>query len=488
MKRTRSLRKRLALMYLLVFGIIQVLVGATIIVLREITIYTDFDRYLLERAAMMSDMIKLGSDRDPRDPEETVRMLSGQPRWGFWELRRASGEIVQRAGNLGTAELPAPPPYAGGGRKPEFLTVKDGSAAKMIGTLRMVRVYADPPGTAPYILQVGRETAQMKLNIARMRQVMIIVIPLGLVISAVASGFLARRSLEPIGRAAREAESISAADLSRRLPVPPGGDELTELVHVLNGMLGRLEQGFEAQSRFIANVSHELKTPLIALSSEAQNLSRPGTAQEQRTGFLERVHADCTRLAGMVESFLMLARAESGTPLARTEPVALSETITDAVAHCTAQAIARKVRIRVNLPDDGAEHLVNGDRDLLCSVVENLMRNALRHTPEQSLVTVSLRASGESAEITVHDQGAGIPAEHLEAVFTRFRVLTDPGRAGNGLGLAIAKAVARLHGGDVAGRHPPKGGFEMVVTLPRATEDRAFAVQRPLAAELSRSR
>jgi two-component system OmpR family sensor kinase len=472
MKHARSLRGRLVLMHLTVFGLIQVLVGITILALVAVSTRLEMDRYLYAVAEDLADEADDIAASQGSATEAAPRVRQRKPRVGHWEIHSRDGQVTQSSQTLGAVALPLPPTEPSGTRRAYFYTARTGDAASALGPLRIVRIYRDAPGVQPYYVQVAREITTLERNLHNLRLLILTVIPLGLVASAIGANVVARRSLTPLGQMLDEARSITAADLHRRLPQPTTRDEIGQLAEVLNGMLSRLENAFDSQERFTADVSHELKTPLIALAAEAADLARPESDERRRVEFLRDAAARCDRLARTVESFLMLARAEAGSPIARPEAVLLEEVATSAVSICTSEAQQRSIRIRATLPvpaEGEPDLIVSGDPDLLRSMIENLLRNAIRHGPGGSVVDLALARENESAVVRVIDQGPGIPADQLARMFTRFARLTTASRDGTGLGLAIARAIAQLHGGAIAGNHQPSG-FEMRVMLPLAPE------------------
>jgi signal transduction histidine kinase len=291
-----------------------------------------------------------------------------------------------------------------------------------------------------------------------------------LVSAGLASWLLARRSLSPIGDIVRQARELTAARLDRRIEARPARDEVTEMVAVVNEMLDRLEAAFRSRERFIADVSHELKTPLSVLLSQVQVLLQQPRPTKDYQRFVSSVQDELRQLARLVDSLLILSRAESGAPL-RPMPVSINDVVTDAAKACEPLAEERQVRLipHLALPEaEGPEPVVPGDPTLLRSMMENLLRNAIRHSPMQAAVDVHAEVDGHQICVAVRDRGPGIPTEHLEHVFNRFyRIQRDGGEPqGAGLGLAIAKEVTRLHKGTIEAKNQPEGGCELSIRLP----------------------
>jgi signal transduction histidine kinase len=198
-------------------------------------------------------------------------------------------------------------------------------------------------------------------------------------------------------------------------------------------------------------------------------------SEEEYARFVTDVQDGVRSLAQTVDSLLTLARSEAGIPVANVSAVSLNEMVMDAVERCSAAATQREVRLvpELVLPQgDEPDPTVLGDGALLRLMVSNLIRNAIRYSPPDDTVNVTIALEGDSAVITVRDHGPGIPAEFLDKVFDRFFRVGDPKSSfkGAGLGLTIVRGVARLHGGNVQVRNHPDGGCEFTVRLPRVNQ------------------
>jgi heavy metal sensor kinase len=333
------------------------------------------------------------------------------------------------------------------------------------------------------LLQVGVSLARVNESVAQLRRLFLFLIPGGLVAVGAASWLMARRSLAPIGRMAREARKLTAASLDQRVALPAGKDEVAELASTINEMLDRLERAFRAQERFIADASHELKTPLSVLLGEAQILLQQVRTPEEYDRFVASVQDEMRQMARLVDSLLILARADAGFRLEASSPVAVNEAVTDAVQRCEAAARQREVRLVPNLapPTQAQPELaVSGDAALLRAMLENLIRNAIRHSPPEDVVEVGVSGGPQEVAITVRDRGPGVPADALERVFERFYRVPrgDPALQGAGLGLAIARGVVVLHGGTIRASNRPGGGSEFLVNLPLTPDPNTHSIKR----------
>jgi heavy metal sensor kinase len=322
----------------------------------------------------------------------------------------------------------------------------------------------------PFVVTGGYSLADIDDVLRGIRHMFALAIPFLILSAAIGGSFLAKRSLAPVTTMAARAAEISASTLHERLPVA-GGDEVVRLARVVNDLLDRLETSFEQQRRFMADASHELRTPTAILRTEADvTLSRPHRSEDEYRASVAVMSDASRRLTRIVEELFLLARADSGHLVPRREPVYLEELLHDAVRGVHHLADQRAVRLSLGPMIDAP---FNGDADLLGRLLLNLLDNAIKHSPQGGSVDVTMAQRNGLYEIAVIDAGAGIPAEAHDRVFERFfrvdvaRSRTDTGAtSGAGLGLAIARRIAELHGGrlDLAESRPGRTEFRM--TLP----------------------
>ncbi len=257
-----------------------------------------------------------------------------------------------------------------------------------------------------------------------------------------------------IGR--RGALSLHALE-SRGLP-----DEVAPLVDTLNDLLVRLDRTMTGQRRFLADAAHELRTPLTAVKLQAQIARRAKTGDE-RDAALAQLAEGVDRAAHLVDQLLGMARLEPDARQAPFAPVAMDALIKRAVADFSAQAEARDIDLGVG---ECLPVTLSGQAESLRMMLGNLIDNALRYTPRGGRVDVELQASDNTAELTVRDNGPGIPLAQRERVFERFQRLAGADIPGSGLGLAIVKQVVALHGGTVELGDAPGGGLTVKIRLP----------------------
>ena len=333
----------------------------------------------------------------------------------------------------------------------------------------------------PYLILTLRSLAAERETAESFARVLAIAIPLALLVAAIGGYLLARTSLAPVVAMARQAEHIGATTLGERLPVANARDELGGLAHVLNGLLDRLERAFQQQERaaeqqrqFMADASHELRTPVTALQTTADvALARPDRDSKELRDALDVVRGEARRLARIVEDLFLLARADSGQLAPRRETLYLDDLVEESARAVRALAGTRGVTLSVAGADE-APYV--GDSDLLRRAVMILLDNGIKYTPRGGSVRLSVRvndgADRRSYAILVDDSGPGIPEGARDRIFERFvRLDSARGRdtdapGGTGLGLAIARWIAEAHGGTVKLESSGPDGSRFVLELP----------------------
>lgn len=299
-----------------------------------------------------------------------------------------------------------------------------------------------------------------------------IVIPLAIVLAGAGGYLLARRSLSPVVAMSAQASHIGAENLHARLAVKNPRDELGHLASSFNELLDRLDQSFEQQRRFVADASHELRTPVAILCGEAEvTLAKENRTEQEYRESLQILSEEAHRLKHIVEDLFTLARADAGK-----HPLVLSDFYLDELAaECSknVRTLASAKNIAVSYEPQG-EGLIHADEELLRRMLLNLLDNAIKYTPTGG--TVMLRSVEENGfyRLSIEDSGPGIPTDLQPKIFERFfRVDKSRSRrdsdGGAGLGLAIASWIAGAHGGNLELTRSTSEGSVFTVLLPKAS-------------------
>lgn len=286
--------------------------------------------------------------------------------------------------------------------------------------------------------------------------------PVVVAVAAIATYRLMRRSLRSVDAIRARVAAITTSDLTERVPVPPGRDEISALATTMNDMLARIERGHSAQRQFVGDASHELRSPLTAIIS-ALDVAVAHPEVFDLNLATSTLVPEAQRMRVLVEDLLLLARADEGRLAMHREPVRLDD--------IAAGEVVRQRRIgRRDIDITAGLTELHGDGAALSRLVRNLLENAARHARSHVEVTVGTHAG--NAVLTVADDGPGIPEHDRMRVFDRFvRLERDRARSsgGTGLGLSIVAEIAAAHGGDVSIGERPGGGTVLTVQLPLTT-------------------
>jgi len=330
------------------------------------------------------------------------------------------------------------------------------------------------PAAAPAIraFAVGEPFRDQALIVQRLAATLLVVVPLSLVFAAFMGWLLAGRALRPVATMIDELEAISdGRSLHRRLPAPSvPADEIGRLANALNSLLSRLETSFAALRRFVADASHELKTPLTVMRAGVERALTDQRAAPEALVPLEETLVAVRHMTELVDVLLTLARVDEGRMELHREPVDLAAVLHE--VHETGQILGEDAGVQVHLDVPAGPVMVDADHGRLRQMVMNLVTNAVKYTPAGGQVWLTLAGTPASASIIVRDTGIGIAPGDVGRVFDRFwradmaRSRTGE-RPGFGLGLAIAKWVAEAHGGSIGLTSRPGRGSTFTVTLPR---------------------
>ncbi|MEP7066476.1 MAG: ATP-binding protein [Gemmatimonadota bacterium] len=330
-----------------------------------------------------------------------------------------------------------------------------------------------------YVIVVARPLLNQRAMLESVRKALMVIFPTTLVLTALGGFLLTRRSLSPVIAMTEHASRMGTSTLHERLPVPNAYDEYGQLATVINGLLARIESAFEQQRRFMADASHELRTPISIVRGEADiALAVPDRPHEEYREALSVVRSESRRLSRIVHDLFLLARADAGQQQLQLRQFYLDDLITDCARAARSLASRRCMSLTSNVP---TEALIFGDEDLMRQLILNLLDNALKHGCQGGVVDISLCSVPGWHRVHVRDTGPGIPPEMAARIFDRFyrgdgsrardsassaRMHDDAHGVGAGLGLAIARWVAEAHEGTLVLANSSVAGSEFVLTLP----------------------
>jgi heavy metal sensor kinase len=451
--RLRSVGARLTLWYTAAFAAAAIVLSVAIWFAVQQSLYRAVDDGLRDRVEGIERFIEDHKSRLSLDEVKDEFRAHGD----FFQVIDADGRPVHRGTALENADL-APLDADDAGRFAD--TTVSGEPLRVLS--RLVTIDG-----RTYTIQAAAPLSNLEEGLRAAAWHLVPGIPLALLVAAAGGYWLSRRALAPVDRITQTARLITADSLSKRLDVTPTGDELERLSQTLNEMIARLENAFQRITRFTADASHELRTPLAVMRTTAEVALRAPQAGEDQREALEQIVAEIERMSHLVENLLLIAKADSGAADLKRRRIDFVEAVREACSEASVLARVKGLRFDTALPETTL--WVNADRDALRRLFLILLDNAVKYTPTGGSLAVIVSAQDGRVLGTVRDSGIGIAPEDLPHVFARF-YRTDRARSradgGAGLGLAIGRWIAEVHGGRLSVESEPQHGSSFHVELP----------------------
>jgi heavy metal sensor kinase len=460
--RKRSIGLRLTLWYLAIFAAGQAVFGCGMWFLLRHNLYSVIDESL---AGQMQDVKRFFDSQKPRNEandklqEEFPETYDIERAGAYLQVVDVQGDVIYRGAFLRAHEL-APVDNVQIG-KPVYEDRELGGQ-----TFRFLSQNIDFRGRR-FMVQVGLPTREMLGILSLFGRCLFMLAPLMLAIAAWGGHWLSARALAPVDALTRTARTISASNLSSRLEKLDTGDELQRLADTLNEMLARIEGAFVHITEFTADASHELRTPVSLIRTEAEIALRKSRSEEEYREALCHILLKAETTSVLVERLLALARADSGREILRMEPCGLRSAMAAIADEWRSLAEARDLDFRLMLPS--REITVRADAGAMQRLLAILLDNAIRYTPSRGLIELSLTHRHGWARITVSDSGIGISKDDQSRIFERFYRAENAkglGIEGVGLGLAIATWIVQQHQGTITVESRPGEGSVFAVELP----------------------
>lgn len=318
-------------------------------------------------------------------------------------------------------------------------------AGKSEYRLFTTRVMSSPQGYL--IIQVAAPTDRIERDRQMLLRFFYFTVPTLLFIGAIAAYWLAGRSLQPLFAIIKKTESIRASELSSRVPIPAENDEIQLLARSVNDLLSRIEKAFISQERFVADASHQLKTPLTILKGEIALLLKSPELGDETKSMITSIQEEVSHLSRLVENLLLLARVDAGVESFQFNTVRLEETVMNEVSRHKKWAESKNVRLKLIFDEDSESFEVLGHEDLLSVLVQNLIENAIKYSPPNSEIDIRLARNATNTVLEVIDHGPGVSDDEKLLIFNRLyrSTKTDAKVTGSGLGLALSRHIADLH-------------------------------------------
>ncbi len=496
-----SIRWKMTLMYTALLAILLVAFGLFLYgAVEQLTIQSVGTAFTPRFAQAMRAAPQILAERAFQRPAGAPHHLASLDRLAspgvFLQVRDRSGRVVATSSNLDTRQLPSPttPPRLPNQMQQEVIRLPVAGLLPEAANTDIT--------TAHFLLRsallvdaqqhvVGLLEGAQSLFIVdevqdRLLDVLLAGIAIALILALLIGLWLAGRLLHPIARITDLAQHIGASqDLSGRITPVKRRDEVGRLTVTVNSMLERLEEVFLAQQHFVANASHELKTPLTAILGHANVIRRHGSRHPDLAAeALQQIIEQAERMQQIVQDLLLLAESGQNKEMMR-EMVSMRHLAHTVIKELAPQASEKTIQVTMT-NDRGEEARVLGERHLLKQVVTNLVENAVKFTPAGGYVSVSTwqERSGAKREVVleVRDSGCGIASTEVPHIFERwYRVDKARARAtgGSGLGLSIVQAVVERHGGTVSVVSQPRQGSVFQVRLPAVVETEETSLSEP---------
>jgi heavy metal sensor kinase len=277
---------------------------------------------------------------------------------------------------------------------------------------------------------------------------------------------MARRAVSGVEAITRTAQKISGGSLEQRVPVKARGDEIDQLANTFNQMLDRIQALLTEIKEMSDNMAHDLRSPITRIRGIAEVTLTSGKTPGEYEGMAASTIEECDRLLDMINTMLMISKTESGVDKISGRDVDLTGIVRQACELFEPTAEDKKVNLSCNVPDRA--HLT-GDTPMIQRMLSNLLDNAIKYTPSGGIVNIAVTESKTRVVVALKDTGIGISQADLPRIFERFyRCDQSRSQAGIGLGLSLARAIARAHGGDITVISTPNQGSTFTVTLPKS--------------------
>jgi len=459
-----SVRVRLTMWYVLVFGVLLSGFSLAIYLALSKSLYSRLDLSLANAARTVANSFQIETNERGGDAEAGAHDTLSTLQLPDVYLAIYQGDRLL-ASNYPDPQPPAPPVASATSSTADeqfrFRTV-DGFGEE--GARQVVLPLKTSGGE--YVIFITEPLHDPVEQLESIRRIFYFGLPAALLAAGLGGFLLARKSLAPVVAMSNQAEHISVRNLHERLRVRNDDDELGHLANVFNELLSRLDRSFESMRAFMADASHELRTPLSIIRGEADvALSQTRDSAEYQAA-LAIIQDEAKRLSRLVDDMLELARADAGQRPLRITAFYLNDLVDECCRAAQVLATQKGLSLKMEPAPDIA---FQGDEDILRRMLLNLLDNAIKYTPAGGSVIVSLKQESGAVKISVSDTGIGIPAEVAPQIFERFyRISKARSRAdgGSGLGLSITKWAAEAHKGSISVTSRVAQGSTFTVILP----------------------
>jgi heavy metal sensor kinase len=454
------IRVRLTAWYLAVVCLALVISFFGMYISVRVTIEHQTDSTLRERVSEMRDFLWRHRNVDETEmPEHFRRSSEVQPAEELFEVADGSGKWLYQAPLMERLHILPSVPYPK--RQPYYETI-----SRRSGNLRILSSTVEVSGR-DYFVQVATVIQPLTRILRSFRSAAIWTIPIVLFMAAAGGYWLSGRAMKPVHDIASAAQGISERNLSQRLIVPAANDELRHLSEMLNGMLARLDNAFARITRFTSDASHELRTPITVIRTTAEVILEKPRSVEEYEELVRQIRTESEYTTELIENLLTLARADVNPASLELAPIDARQIVDEIGAGSRALAASRDITFTAQI--EPGSFIVSAEKQSLKRLLVILIDNAIKYTPANGEVRVTLTSNGTRALFEVKDSGIGIADEDLPHVFDRFYRASnarDSGVEGTGLGLAIATWIATAHNAQLEVHSVLSEGTTVRMALP----------------------
>ncbi len=452
-----NIRFRLTWWYSVTLLIILALYAGITLLLTFMNLRRDLDKLLEKDYEVIEEMVETGRGDTVHIDEDDISFM--EERWV--EIWSPGGKLLYNSRPFSGRDLPEWSPL----KEPVTALTFSSLRTKNQVRLRSLTGNANIEGHE-FIFRLFRPEEPMYSELWKFLLLLLIGLPLALIVATLGGYWLAGRLLSPVGKMTDKAHRISSHNLHERLPVDNPADELGQLALTFNNLLDRIEDSFNRLKQFTYDAAHELRTPLTAIRSTGEVALQDPQSKENYREIIGSILEENNRLTHLVNSLLFLSRADSDAYKLTREPVDLTRLIAQTIDFILPLAEEKKQQI---LFEDKEPVHIQADKTLFRQALLNLLDNAIKYAPGESVITVRLKVPGHNVQVEVTDMGTPIPADRKEKIFERFYRL-DKSRSkelgGSGLGLAIAKWAVEIQGGTLTVEPGTEKGNTFIIFFP----------------------
>ncbi|WP_051056736.1 sensor histidine kinase [Pseudobdellovibrio exovorus] len=466
-----NLKVRLTALFVLIFGATTLTFALFMYYALNDSLLNEFDNSLYNYAIDVTRSLEAPPANEPAftlfplDEDKIFPFSTGK---SLISIRHSSGEIIVQTEGLEQWPLPYKEAflYIQQGHDSHYLTLHDTShlSAAESASYRLITFPLDIGVPPDYYLQIAVPMTTFETQLERLKSIILYGFPLLILISVVAGFYVSSKAMTPINQLIDNMNHVQFGRLSDRVALPESHDEIRTLTETHNRMLDRIEDAFRSQERFIANASHQLLTPLTVLKGEIETHLNQNKEQDQ---FLQSLIEETDKLTKIVHHMLLLSRIESGLEHLHFQDIEVDTILFQVIADLQKKASTRNIKIDVKIHDLADRQALKGQEDLVYNLIYNILENAIKYSPQDKSVSVTLTWNQDATTLDIVDYGSGIDSENIPLIFDRFMKINSMVKtSGYGLGLSIAKKIADLHGFRIAVLEPAMQGAHFQVTMP----------------------